>query len=66
MGSLNPSPRTRRHYLKVRSLDAQDEHGSLSCIWGALMWIAFRTRPDICWAVTRAPRAVRADEQAEY
>eukprot|EP00975_Prorocentrum_lima_P040341 8470465-Prorocentrum_lima.AAC.1 len=31
----------------------QEEHGmehSLSSILGALMWIAFRTRPDICWA----------------
>eukprot|EP00975_Prorocentrum_lima_P055807 11699697-Prorocentrum_lima.AAC.1 len=31
----------------------QEEHGiehSLSSMLGALMWIAFRTRPDICWA----------------
>eukprot|EP00975_Prorocentrum_lima_P070915 12934754-Prorocentrum_lima.AAC.1 len=40
----------------------QEEHGielSLSSIVCALMWIAFRTRPDICWAVTRVPRAVK-------
>eukprot|EP00975_Prorocentrum_lima_P066228 12907913-Prorocentrum_lima.AAC.1 len=33
-----------------------EEHGleaSLSSILGALMWIAFRTRPDVCWAATR-------------
>eukprot|EP00975_Prorocentrum_lima_P034115 7169642-Prorocentrum_lima.AAC.1 len=40
----------------------QEEHGvehSLSPILGALMWIAFRTRPDMCWAVTRVSRAAR-------
>eukprot|EP00975_Prorocentrum_lima_P036834 7750801-Prorocentrum_lima.AAC.1 len=29
------------------------------------MWIAFRTRPDICWAVTRVSRAVKANELAK-
>eukprot|EP00975_Prorocentrum_lima_P045614 9546563-Prorocentrum_lima.AAC.1 len=26
------------------------------------MWIGFRTRPDICWAVTRVSRAARTGE----
>eukprot|EP00975_Prorocentrum_lima_P038965 8185099-Prorocentrum_lima.AAC.1 len=35
----------------------QDEEGhhdysSLTSLFGALMWIACRTRPDLCWAVT--------------
>eukprot|EP00975_Prorocentrum_lima_P011334 2409557-Prorocentrum_lima.AAC.1 len=41
---------------EVEVPDAQDQHASLSSILGALRWIAFffcRTRPDICWAVTR-------------
>eukprot|EP00975_Prorocentrum_lima_P040813 8571272-Prorocentrum_lima.AAC.1 len=36
--------------------DIQEEHGverTLSSMLGALIWIAFRTRPDIRWAVTR-------------
>eukprot|EP00975_Prorocentrum_lima_P056809 11917763-Prorocentrum_lima.AAC.1 len=33
----------------VEPHDAQDQHGSLSSILGALMWIAFRTSPDIYW-----------------
>eukprot|EP00975_Prorocentrum_lima_P053590 11245018-Prorocentrum_lima.AAC.1 len=40
--------------------EAQDQHGTLSSMLGAWMWIAFRTRPYIGWAVTRVPRAVRA------
>eukprot|EP00975_Prorocentrum_lima_P070709 12933650-Prorocentrum_lima.AAC.1 len=31
----------------------QEEHGlEHSFILGGLMWIGFRTRPNICWAVT--------------
>eukprot|EP00975_Prorocentrum_lima_P050174 10506245-Prorocentrum_lima.AAC.1 len=26
------------------------------------MWIAFRTRPNICWAVTRVSRAAKTGE----
>eukprot|EP00975_Prorocentrum_lima_P055931 11724923-Prorocentrum_lima.AAC.1 len=45
--------------------DMQEEHGiehTLSSMLGALMRIAFRTRPDICWAVTRVSRAVKRGE----
>eukprot|EP00975_Prorocentrum_lima_P000893 187319-Prorocentrum_lima.AAC.1 len=38
---------------EVEPTEAQDQHASLSSILGALMWIAFRTRPDLRWAVTR-------------
>eukprot|EP00975_Prorocentrum_lima_P015454 3272462-Prorocentrum_lima.AAC.1 len=37
------------------------EH-SLRSILGALMWIALRTRPDTCWAVTRVSRAAKTGE----
>eukprot|EP00975_Prorocentrum_lima_P067276 12913916-Prorocentrum_lima.AAC.1 len=56
----------RRALLEVKPHEAQDQHASLSSISGALMWIACRTRPDICWVVTRVSRVVRANEQAEY
>eukprot|EP00975_Prorocentrum_lima_P035982 7570120-Prorocentrum_lima.AAC.1 len=35
----------------------QEDEPSLSSVLGALMWTAFRTGPDICWAVTRVSRA---------
>eukprot|EP00975_Prorocentrum_lima_P045089 9444633-Prorocentrum_lima.AAC.1 len=51
MGTRLIVPKTRKHVLKK--------------LLGALMKTAFRTRPDICWAVTRVSRAVRANDQAE-
>eukprot|EP00975_Prorocentrum_lima_P040301 8463825-Prorocentrum_lima.AAC.1 len=50
---------------EIEPCEEHDQHGTLSPILGALMWIAFRTRPDICWAVTRGSQAVRANELAE-
>eukprot|EP00975_Prorocentrum_lima_P022224 4675385-Prorocentrum_lima.AAC.1 len=46
---------------EVELCKAQDQHGTLTSVLGALMWIAFRTRPNLCWAVTSVPRAVRAN-----
>eukprot|EP00975_Prorocentrum_lima_P050597 10596863-Prorocentrum_lima.AAC.1 len=36
-----------------QEVEEQHDYSSLSSILGALMW------PDICWAVTRVPRAVK-------
>eukprot|EP00975_Prorocentrum_lima_P068068 12918589-Prorocentrum_lima.AAC.1 len=49
----------------IEPCKAQEQHGTLSSILGALMWIAFRTRQDIGWAVAAVSRAVRANELAE-
>ena len=43
----------------------ESEEASISSILGALMWIAFRTRPDICWAVTRITRASKSASTME-
>eukprot|EP00975_Prorocentrum_lima_P020412 4296078-Prorocentrum_lima.AAC.1 len=41
--------------------------GSEMCIRDRFLvvWIACQTRPDMCWAVTRVPRAIRQSEHAE-
>eukprot|EP00975_Prorocentrum_lima_P046813 9786834-Prorocentrum_lima.AAC.1 len=60
-GSLNHSQLTRRQdQLDVKQEVAkQHDYSGPSSILGALMWIEFRTRPDLRGAVTRVFRAVK-------
>ena len=43
----------------------QEEQPKVSAVLGALLWIAFRTRPDVCWAVTRVTTAQDANKTPE-
>eukprot|EP00975_Prorocentrum_lima_P059573 12490057-Prorocentrum_lima.AAC.1 len=53
-GEAEPCSTYRRAPIEIRQyLEEEHDFASLSSILGALRWLAFRTRPDICWAVTR-------------
>eukprot|EP00975_Prorocentrum_lima_P033872 7114127-Prorocentrum_lima.AAC.1 len=54
------SKNKQRVMLSKNVADIKKEHGlepSVGSVLGALMWIAFRTRPDISGAVTRVSQA---------
>eukprot|EP00975_Prorocentrum_lima_P053832 11296060-Prorocentrum_lima.AAC.1 len=62
------SKNKQRVVVPKNSSNIKEEQGlepSLSFVFGALMWIAFRTRPDICWAVTRVSRAAKTGESEQ-
>eukprot|EP00975_Prorocentrum_lima_P070540 12932590-Prorocentrum_lima.AAC.1 len=58
LGNQNPLPKgTSAKNNTYIDQEQEEDEPSLSSALGAPMGIAFMTRPDICWAVTRVSRA---------
>ena len=58
-------PRAQKACVKHTPLQpGQDplEHTPVLLLVGVLLWVSFRTRPDISWAVARIARLATSDE----